>query len=346
MWVPEKFSGIQITADETRTEARPARKSGAVFFSGGLDSTHLLFTLGRRDPAGWAVTIHGADYRPDDSGRFRQLIRKTDSLLQQLNYHRITVRTNAKKCVGRGDLLHGFTLAACAFLLSDLFNSISLAADSTWHMEMANHPFGTNHVTNKYFIGSDFAMISAASDVSRMEKVEQLANYSCALQSLSFCKTYSTRPNNCGKCRKCIRTKAMFIAAAGACPPIFVDNSLSADDLAAIDIWDRVEFPFVVEIYQHAKARGRLEMIPGLEQLIGQRKDASSEQHSRLTRAAKSKPREAVGPVRWSERILKVDLGTLLSSAFHIIGITSRLGGSGLQAGQTGFAIAKEGTRK
>jgi hypothetical protein len=72
-----------------------------------------------------------------------------------------------------------------------------------------------------------------------------------------------------GVCYKCQIAKAMFVITTGALPAIFRDNSFGADALGALAI-DRDKKRSVlfdaslIEMYQAARAFGRLDAVPGL----------------------------------------------------------------------------------
>ena len=268
MWAPTRFREVKISADEMLSPSRQARGRDIVFFSGGVDSTFYLLNRGQRPRGGHVLTIHGMDYKFEDSDRFSELIDKTTPLLRNLNYKRVIIRTNAASYSQGARLTHGFTLSGCAFLLGDLFDEAILAADYTWEQDMVSFPWGTNHVTNRHLSGTDFKIETGSMEWTRTEKVEAIAKNHIACDSISFCVNYDMRPHNCGKCSKCIRTKAMFIASTGSVPAIFKDASLVEADLQGIDLPDRNEYAHFADLFLHARARGNLHKLPGLEKAM------------------------------------------------------------------------------
>jgi len=265
MWMPGTYRQVKVSADEVRPTVKAARKQDIVFFSGGVDSTFYLLERGARPTPGFVLTIHGTDYLYDDTDRFLKLVDKTTPLLRHLNYRRVVIRTNVMKVSRPAGLMHGFMFAGCAFLLSDLFEQAVIAADGTWEEDMMGFPWGSNHVTNRYLVGSNFGLTTASAEWGRTEKVEAIAENKLARESVSFCINYEKRPHNCGKCIKCIRTKAMFFAATGSCPDIFLDNSLTEADIEGVDLTSRKEYSHFAGVYFAARARGNLGKIPTLE---------------------------------------------------------------------------------
>ena len=121
---------------------------------------------------------------------------------------------------------------------------------------MVTFPWGTNHVINAYFTGSDFAVRSIGDDVSRTEKVAAIVDSQIDLSFLSFCRQNESIPENCGLCKKCIRTKAMFVVTSGSLPDIFVDKSFDAELMQTLHVKGH-ERTHIFDLYAYAKERGR-----------------------------------------------------------------------------------------
>jgi hypothetical protein len=143
-----------------------------------------------------------------------------------------------------------------------------IAPDYTWEQDMVVHPWGTNHVTNQYFSGSDFKLVTASSAASRTEKVARIASHATALSSVTFCSSKKNRPHNCGICSKCIRTKCMLLANSIPLPDIFLNRELLDRNLQVIDLNDPKEYAFFADLYIKAKDNGTLDRIPGLRRLF------------------------------------------------------------------------------
>jgi len=157
MWVPTLYRSILVSGEDGWSRTPRARLPRVQLYSGGCDSTFAI--LNHSDPRerGHVATVYGLDYRPhkDKDDAFARLLAKTDPLLQALNYQRIVIRTDANRRPQKYS--HGFTLSACLFLLGDLFAEGTLAAELTPSQDLVAFPCGTNHITNAYLAGSDFA---------------------------------------------------------------------------------------------------------------------------------------------------------------------------------------------
>lgn len=262
MWVPGLYRSVNIAGTGEWSPRERPRLAPLQLYSGGVDSTFAL--LRHSDPKlrGCALTVFGLDYRRKETS-FDELIAKTDPLLEQLNFDRVVVRTNASR--RPQGLTHGFTLASCAFLLSDLFAGAILPADRTHAQDMLTFPWGSNHVTNPYLVGSDFAVETTCAELSRTEKLALMSRE--AWPYLSLCRKEAVLPANCGRCSKCIRTKAMFVAATGGTPELFIDNSFDEKLMLELPLGGR-EVAHILDLYAYAKDRGVVDQVPGLSPLV------------------------------------------------------------------------------
>ena len=196
MWRPADFKAVKVTA--LAPLPRSGNRQDEVFmFSGGVDSSYMLLTRGRRQTPG------------------------------------------------------------------DVFKSAGFAADLSREQDLVMFPWSLNHVTNSYFKSRDFSCSAVDDDVTRAQKVQALAGNPVALSSVSFCVDKSVRPLNCGKCRKCVRTKAMFVGMTGSIPDgVFLDASppvVSGSDMLGDE---RV---FLIDLFQRTRENGRLRDVTGLE---------------------------------------------------------------------------------
>ena len=266
MWTPSRYRSVRVSGKGVWQRPKRARHPCLQMYSGGVDATYALLQNSDRDKRGHAATIFGFEYRDEaDKPGFAKLLAKTAPLLDRLNCQRIVIDTNANR--RPSSYTHGFTLAASLYLLSGLFEGGTIAADRTHAQDLVTFPWGTNHVINAYFNGSDFTVRSIGGDVSRTEKVAAIVEHKIDLSLLSFCRQKEAMPENCGVCKKCIRTKAMFLATTGRLPDIFVDNTFGAELMQKLHIKGH-ERTHVFDLYFYAKERDRLDLIPGLVDVV------------------------------------------------------------------------------
>jgi hypothetical protein len=263
MWLPETFRAVEVSADTEPPDPIRAERTDArlFFYSGGVDSTHMLLQPGVLTSGSHVVTIHGIDYKPDAHQAFADFMTKTTPLTEGLGLRRIIVRTNFAQVTRNLTINHGFCLAGTGFLFRELFASCHLAHDFTHAQSMMDSPWGTNYVTNAYFEGTDYKLHSMDPDISRTQKVGFLATQPEALGSITFCANSATRPENCGRCDKCVRTKAMFIVEHGSFPPIFLDNGFDNKHSRSLNINSRNEIAFLTELLARAREKGNQDRL-------------------------------------------------------------------------------------
>ncbi|WP_022961412.1 hypothetical protein [Halopseudomonas pelagia] len=268
-WRPDLFHIIKVSAEHPTETAYAHQQGEIMLYSGGADSTYALLThYLHKGTQVAALTIQGMDYDADDTVRFNALLAKTRPLRDlAINEHYI-VRSNAAEIMARygthGDCGHGFQLFGSLFLLEDRYRSGSIAADCTRQIEMLICPWGTSSLTNPLFASSQFHINTLDIDLGRPEKLAALSTNEMALQCVSFCKKRKIRPDNCGVCSKCSRSKAMFLAETGRIPDMFLDNSFSEDMLLDIDLSNRGERGSAMDLISSAARNGRLSLFPQL----------------------------------------------------------------------------------
>ena len=147
---------------------------------------------------------------------------KTAPLLDRLNCQRIVIDTN----VNRKPSLYtyGFTLAASLHLLSDLFEGGTIAADRTHAQDLVTFPWGTNHIINEYFNGSDFTVRSVGDKLGRTEKVAAIVEHKIDLSLLSFCRQEEAMPENCGGLQKVHSHQSHVSGHDGPSPRYFLGH--------------------------------------------------------------------------------------------------------------------------
>jgi hypothetical protein len=286
LWQPDQFQEIKVTGT-SQSPALPDRKSELVCFSGGIDSTQMLLRLGENRTPAYALTVCGMDYAHDDKQmRFAALLERSAPLLKELNYRQIVLRTNVKQ-IARGYHSYAMMLAGNTFLFSSLFKHAYFAAERTHEMEFLIFPWGLNHITDNKFVGSQFSLQPLCDDISRAEKCAEIAQNAVALRGLSFCSNHDRRPENCGICRKCLRTKAMFLGMTGLIPDIFLDRSADSHTIDQIDLADRGERTFIIDLVQKARAKGTIRYIASLDRRVKELRRPEKSGLGKIMRIAK-----------------------------------------------------------
>lgn len=262
-WLPKKFKPIRVTSDGFLDAEPSMGAKSLMLYSGGVDSTFALKRYveeGHEKPD--VLTIHGMDYQQSDKAKFERLKKRTADFRAKYSDESIEVISNAASTMRRfgvaSDIGHGFQLFATLFLFDATHNIGLIAADYTVPQDYLTIPWGTNSLTNALFYGTRMHIKTLSNDVTRGEKLRQLHSDDLALKTLSFCKNYSVRPDNCGTCTKCVRTKAMFHAAGLTVPDIFRIKGYHAEDLKFIDLSKPSEIAFCLDILAMAREAGTL----------------------------------------------------------------------------------------
>ncbi|WP_313516576.1 hypothetical protein [Pseudomonas sp.] len=274
-WMPELFAEVAVSFETSHSLPQANSKRDLVLFSGGVDSTYNLLNRVSRGESQDLLTVHGLDYRYHDDSKFLGLLEKTRGFSSRICENHYRIKTDAYDAYGAlgidSGLAHIYVLAGLLFMYETQYRSGEIAADYSRIEEYLFWPWGTSSVTNDYFSGSGFALRTADQDIDRVQKMELLASSPEALAALSVCKDYSFRPNNCGVCAKCLRTKLQFEAATGSVPAIFSDSRrITEAQIRYLRDKGRHEQVFLLQAFHHAQARGT--SITGLSEAAGKLK--------------------------------------------------------------------------
>jgi hypothetical protein len=247
-WLPDYFHYIAIDAPTADPRPPQAGAGRLFFFSGGLDSSSMLLRQSAFRPEDRVLTICGLDYKEGDE-RFHGLLARSAPLLDFLGLDRIVVTTNIGRNVRNLKMTHGFVLAAIGFIFANRFSSCHLAADARREDEFSVFPWGTNSISNELFRSSSFRLVTEDLDEGRTDKVRRLNDHPDFLPGLSFCSDSRYRPDNCGSCAKCVRTKARFYVLRRSVPEIFLDNHFDEGHIRKLNFKDKVIFQSMLTLF-------------------------------------------------------------------------------------------------
>lgn len=289
-WLPHHFNSVEVSFDALAP--RPAGDTGGrrslCLYSGGIDSTHALLSRHRQGETQSLLTVHGMDYRLDDVQKFRALQSKIAPFSQLVGEEHIFIRTDAyvtykKYRVNRRDtphVSHIFALAGCAFLFSERYADVFIASDCRRDQQFRTPPWGSNSVTNAYFDDGSTRLGTLDDHLTRTEKMPLLLSSDVALRSVSFCNSYRMRPDNCGRCEKCVRTKLMFFVACGTVPAIFADASIPPGWYRNFDLGTEYQRVILLDILTCAKRTARFEQVPHAQALYAALKSPPAAQRA------------------------------------------------------------------
>ena len=274
-WLPGHFFSVAVSFDTelTPNSTEILEKRDLCFYSGGVDSTYMMLSRMQEGKSQDLITIHGMDYKLKDRDKAQQFLIQTQPFSEKAGDERIIVEMDAYSLYDKFDInpenhhvSHIFALAGSGFLHSRDYNSIYIAADYRLDQQFLVYPWGSNSATNFLFDTGDVKLITLSDDITRSQKMELLTESKEALTSLTFCVDYQARPQNCGVCSKCMRTKLMFIANVGNMPNIFKNENIPEKWVDSFKYDKPSEMAFLVDIISSAKINGNTEKLPAFDE--------------------------------------------------------------------------------
>jgi len=214
----------------TRPALQPGR-STAAFFSGGIDSLATLrknvATFPAPHPSRVTHALHvdlaGPAQIEDLQGKLspRQLevCAGLHIATSDLGVELVPIVTNIRSLEGydfNADWMfhsHGTTLAAVAHSFEPAFQKVLIA--STYDARHLS-PWGSHPLIDGHLSSSAVRIRHHNEQYSRQEKLELVADWPAGLHALDVCFHWKNRQlgkRNCGRCEKCLRTKAGLLAA-------------------------------------------------------------------------------------------------------------------------------------
>lgn len=238
---PQVFEPIEIEAQVLNPDQIPASDRRIMAFSGGVDSSTALLNLhhntGERPDL---LTIQGLDYRLSDKQRFQHLLNKTAQFRAEHGNQQRILRTDAGTSYRAFkvpiSISFGFLLAACLGTHEKRYKGGIIASDVAQCYECTEGVYGTSSGVTPLMSSATFQTFLADLNLSRFDKLPILAADPIAINSVSCCEDYQSRPHNCGVCAKCVRTKGNFLAAIRTIPDMFPKPGLDPEDFDAIDL--------------------------------------------------------------------------------------------------------------
>lgn len=267
-WLPKKYSLVDVKFSKYREFKNNYKKKELLLFSGGVDSTYVILNKKFEEKPD-LLTIQGMDYRISDQDKFEKAIKKIDILANDYADQRIFVRSNAyaiyKEFNIRPRQSFVFALSSISFLFIKEYKDVTMAADFAIYQQFEELPYGSSIATNPFFNSGDFHLKTFGNDVTRAEKLPSILSNQLAVKSLSLCKDKKIRPENCGVCSKCIRTKYMMLATTGIISnESFInpalDQSIKIDFSSSGDIQDAL----TKATYTAGFRNGNLDKIPNI----------------------------------------------------------------------------------
>ncbi|HWQ92488.1 MAG TPA: hypothetical protein VN673_12520 [Clostridia bacterium] len=107
-----------------------------------------------------------------------------------------------------GQKAYSSQLSAVTSFFSKRFQKGYIA--SSYDAAFTGKPWGSHPQLDAYYSSSHFEMQNSGTEMTRLRKVEMVADWPVALHHMRVCQNDNTGGKNCGTCEKCIRTLLML----------------------------------------------------------------------------------------------------------------------------------------
>lgn len=273
-----RIPSIQIP---TREYSQPKATANAAFYSGGVDSTHLLLknyidhgseTAGRITHA---IAVYGLDMgkRPESNQEFvfNHFLQTSKPFLDSLNIKIVPLITNLRHLDERlrffPELSAGFDLAACSMVFSSQFRTVQLATAGERLSDTVQVPMSLNPIIPLYLQSAFMQIRSPYVEISRFDRLRLIARNKTAVSALRVCFFSDDQALNCGKCEKCIRTMLALHLLNSDASAVF-PRSLQASDIDQISIESETVAAFHEEILNQLKSSSSHELLNAEKNLM------------------------------------------------------------------------------
>ncbi len=255
----------EMTVHARRTQG-PERSSRRTLscFSAGVDSFYS--SLHGLEPDAALLFISGFDIAADNRVLLETALGGVREAAQSMGRELVLVETNARSVVEnlgvRWSFSHFSVLAAVGHLLGGSFDRFRVASS---HNYREIFPWGSNPLTDPWWSSEGMEFVHHGSALTRVEKVEYVANHPVAMKHLRVCWSNRKGTYNCGHCEKCIRTMVSLraVGALDRCTTFPLPLDLKV--VARFIIEDEDTLNLVRENHDYVQRRGK---DPALERAL------------------------------------------------------------------------------
>ncbi|MCL4844843.1 MAG: hypothetical protein KJZ79_23535 [Bryobacteraceae bacterium] len=220
-WWPRSYRPVDLCVERV-TPAASATQGTLLAFSGGVDSSHSAWvnrgpgTAGGAPPVTAGLMVQGFDIPLGEDEKFAAAAENSEKLLGSLGLPLIRAETNLRVMPGIWLENFGSAVAAALHLFSGGYRAGMLASGH----ERDGFPHGSAPGLDPEFGSEVFDIFHDGAFVTRLAKIEALAEWPEACARLRVCWRDPTYSRNCGRCEKCLRTLILF-RVAGKLPSCF-----------------------------------------------------------------------------------------------------------------------------
>jgi hypothetical protein len=271
-WRPQLYQQIEITAEIEREQIPVNSDQVIAAFSGGVDASFTMWRhrmkhcgrYSRNIQAG--LIINGFDIPLSQQEVFNSALQKSREMLTSLGVELIPMSTNFREFQQDWEDVFGTAIASCLMLLQRGYNTGLIGSSDPY--QALNLPYGSNPITDSLLSSNAFKIICDGAAFTRLQKVQEIANWKEACTNLRVCWQNSQSDKNCGRCEKCIRTILNFRVMGIALPPCF-EEDVTPDQILAIKNLEKAQLIELEPILEAAKAQSISEnWVSALEKCI------------------------------------------------------------------------------
>ena len=291
-WYPDDFDETPVIEPTGGFKSMLPPKSGTVsLMSGGIDSlcllraNHLFYPKGHTSRISAVVPIEmtkeAASDRQHFDLAFEGRMTSIGPVAEEAEVRVMPARTNLWFLNPDG---YFYGQKSYASQLSSILSFFSKGFDhgliaSSYDAAYSSKPWGSNPQLDAYFTSAHFRMENSGTEMTRLRKVEIVADWPIGYKSIRVCQNDNTGGSNCGTCEKCIRTKLMLesLGKLRDCQS-FPENYIDTDLLGYLETYKMLPSTDAMhneeKIYQYGltipylKRRGRMDLVEALEAIL------------------------------------------------------------------------------
>jgi hypothetical protein len=241
-WLPDTYHLVPMEPHEARPTVKCDSLGNAICaFSGGVDATFSVWMHSQKRN-GWrtrdislCALVHGFDIPLNNQAMFDHVLLRSSQTLQELNIPITPVVTNYRE-ITTTKWEHAFSAALVAALDTFKANGTACLIGSGQPYNSVVVPWGSSPLTDHLLSSGDFDVILDGASHNRSEKIREIGDWAQGMRNLRVCWQGEQKDANCGKCEKCLRTMANFLACGKPIPPCFPEQATLTQNLKSITL--------------------------------------------------------------------------------------------------------------
>jgi hypothetical protein len=260
-----------------------SREAGA-FISGGIDSlallrsNHLSYDRDHSRFIKKCFVVYGFDVVviPEHEKLFEQMLESLSDVTRDAGVELVPVYTNVRVLNDDDQFwqhqFHGAALASVGHLFARVISSISISSSN----DLANlRPWASQPLIDPNYSSADLRVLHDGVRYSRLAKTKLVADWEIGLRNLRVC-TYvdrvikeNTGYLNCGRCEKCMRTKAeLLLLGVLEKAPVFSNKEVTKELLSNVAISYDYAMASYREMIPPFTLQGRIDLVNAMKKII------------------------------------------------------------------------------